>query len=381
MSDAPERSSPRDYARLAMKLALFGVPVALFCGTPIVALDRLGELRCLDTKTLARDQVVNKEEVLYGPAYTDCAQNLKMVGTLEAKAEVLLLGTSRSLQVRKELFTAPFYNAGAATSRAGDLHRFLAKIPKESQPRVLFVVLDQFLLNELTDKHVGAEYRPLDEALGSCTSKLGFLEENWPKVWRDLLARKVPPGLVLHPGRADRIGVRAKVLGSGYRRDGSFRIAGQESFDEVRDRMAKGLRRYEYAEDPAPSMVAEIDKFLGDARARGIDVVAILPPYAPTIYDEMQAQGHWHYVEKVHGALAPRFAAHGHTIWDYTDTRSIGLADKEFYDGFHGSERAYAAILADLGKKDRVIASVTNTAALETMLRDSTDPLSVVRDD
>lgn len=374
----PERSTRKDYARFAARAALFLVPLAIFCGTPIVALDRLGELRCLDTGALARDQVVKKEEVLYGPAYTDCAQNLKMVGTVEAKAEVVLIGTSRSLQVRKELFKAPFYNAGAATSRAGDLRRFLAKIPKESQPRVFFVVLDQFLLNELTDKHVGAEYRPLDDALASCTSKLGFLEENWPKVWRDLLARKVPAGLILRPGRADRIGVRAKVLGSGYRRDGSFRIAGPESFDEVRDRMAKGLRRYEYAEDPSPAMVDEIDKFLADARARGIEVVAILPPYAPTIYDEMQALGHWHYVEKVHGALAPRFAARGHTIWDYTDTRGIGLTDKEFYDGFHGSERAYAAILADLGKKDPVIASITDTAALETMLRKSTDPLSVV---
>lgn len=375
------RSTPRDYARFVAKLALFGVPVALFCGTPILALDRLGELRCLDTKTLAHDQVVNKEDVLYGPAYTDCAQNLKMVGTLEAKADVVLIGTSRSLQVRKELFTASFYNAGAATSRAGDLHRFLAKIPKESQPKVFFVVLDQFLLNELTDEHVGAEYRPLDDALSSCTPKLGFLEDNWPKVWRDLAARKVPAGLILRPGRTDRIGVRAKVLGSGYRRDGSFRIAGPESFDEVRDRMAKGLRRYEYAEDPSPAMVDEIDKFLAASKERGIKVVAILPPYAPTIYDEMEAQGHWHYVQKVQGALAPRFAAHGHSVWDYSDTRSIGLDDKAFYDGFHGSERAYAAILADLGKKDPTIAAITDTATLETMLRASTDPLSVVPGD
>jgi hypothetical protein len=380
VTEAP-RSTARDYARLAAKLALFAAPLAVFCGLPIWALDRLGELRCLDVAALARDQVVREEDVLYGPAYTDCAQQLKMVGTLSAKAEVVLLGTSRSLQVRREFFRAPFYNAGAATSRAGDLRPFLAKIPREGQPRVLFVVLDQFLLNEATDRHVAAEYRPLDEALTSCVPPVGFLEENWPRVWRDLLARKVPAGLVFRPGRADRLGVRAKVLGSGYRRDGSFRIAGPESFDEVRDRMAKGLRRYEFADDPSPSMVEEIDGFLADAEARGIRVVAILPPYAPTIYDEMQAIGRWHYVEKVHAALAPRFAAHGQTIWDYTDTRSIGLGDREFYDGFHGSERAYAAILADVAAKDATMASVVDSAGIAAMLRDSSDPLSVVRGD
>lgn len=370
-------SSPRDYVRLLAKIALMGVPVAAFCATPVWALDRMGELRCLNVRQLARDQAAG-DKVIYGPAYTDCAQQLKMEGTLAAKAEVLLLGTSRSLQVRRELFRAPFYNAGAATSRAGDLRRFLAKIPDDAKPRVIILVLDQFLLNADTDKHVGAEYRPLEEALTSCISPAAFVGENWPKVWRDLLAHKVPVDLVAHPTHPERLGVRAKVLDSGYRNDGSFRIAGRESFDEVRDRMAKGLRRYEPGTEPSAAMADEIEAFLRDAEARSIRVIAVLPPYAPTIYDEMKAQGRWTYVEKVHAALAPRFAAHGHTLWDYSDTRSIGLGDAEFYDGFHGSERAYAAIFADVAKKDPVMASILDVAGVAKMMRESTDTLSIV---
>lgn len=371
------RSTPRDYARLLAKLAVFSVPIAAFCAAPIWALDRVGELRCLDIPQVAKDQAADNN-VIYGPAYTDCAQQLKMEGTLAAKTEVLLIGTSRSLQVRKQLFRVPFYNAGAATSRAGDLRRFLAKIPENTQPRVIVVLLDQFLLNADTDAHVGAEYRPLDEALTSCVSPAGFVAENWPRVWRDLLARKVSVDLVLHPGRPDHLGVRAKVLDSGYRGDGSFRITGRESFDEVRDRMAKGKRRYEPGTEPSAAMVEEIEGFLVDAAARKIRVVAILPPYAPTIYDEMQAQGRWTYVDKVHAALAPRFAAHGHTVWDYSDTRSLGLSDAEFYDGFHPSERACAAIFADVAKKDEVMAGVVDSAGIARMMQESTDPLSIV---
>jgi hypothetical protein len=370
-------SSGADYVRFLARGFVFLLPIAAFCMLPVWALDRLGELRSIDTAEVARAQVVRHEDVLYGPAYTDCAQQLKMVGTLESKAEVLLLGTSRSLQVRREFFKAPFYNAGAVVAVVGHLREFLAKVPASAQPKVIVLLLDQFFLNEETDKHVRADYRPLDEALGSCVPPLTFLEESWPRFYRDLLARKISPSLLSDPHR-ERVGVRAKALVSGYRPDGSFRIPGPEPFDEVRDRMAKGRHRYEPLAHPSASMIEELDRFLAECRRRGIDVVGILPPYAPTIWDEMHAIGKWPYVDEVAGVLAPRFAAHGHAVYDYSDTRGIGLTDREFYDGFHGSERAFGAIFADAAKKDPTLARVVDVEGLERMLAASSDPFSIV---
>jgi hypothetical protein len=373
-----QRSTARDYLGLAKQAALFAIVPALVFALPVWELDRLGELRCLDTAKLARDQVVNKEDVLYGPAYSDCTENLKMTGLLEAKADVLSLGTSRSVQLRSELFAKSFYNAGGTTPRAESLREFLAMVPRDAQPKLVVLVLDQFFVNADTDKHSAAEFRPLGEALSACVPKARFLGENWMRPYRDVLARKIPASLVLGAPRADRLGVRAQVQGSGYRRDGSFQIAGRESFDEVRDRMAKGVRRYEPAEEISEPLAAEVERFAADARARGIDVVAIMPPWAPTIYDEMHAIGKWRYVDKVQAALAPRFAAHGQAIYDYSDVRDLGLGDDAFYDGHHPSERVWGVILLDVAKKDDRIAKAIDAARIEQMLHASADSLSIV---
>lgn len=374
------RSTAADYARFLRRGALFLLPIAIFCFAPVWFLHRLGELRSVDTAAVARAQVVDHQDILYGPAYTDCTQHLKMVGAIEARAETLVIGTSRSLQVRREFFRTSFYNAGGATPIAGHLHRFMAKVPEASQPKTLIVILDQFLLNEETDRHVAADYRPLDEALTSCVSTLSFLEENWPKVYRDVLARKLSPSLI-NDGHPNRLGVRAKVLRSGYRSDGSFRIAGAESFAEVRDRMAKGVRRYEPAEKISPSMVTEIEHLLMDMQRRNIHVVALLPPYAPTIWDEMHAIGKWRYVDEVYSALLPVFAKLGHSLHDYSDTRSIGLTDQAFYDGFHGSERAYAAMLADAATKDAALGAIVDVPRVHRLLGESPLPLAVIPDE
>lgn len=376
----PQRSTALDYVRFLARGFVFLLPLAAFCLFPVWALDRLGELRSIDVAAIARAQVVGHEDLLYGPAYTDCTQELKMLGALETKADVLVLGTSRSVQVRSEFFSAPFYNGGGATPVAGDLRVFLAHMPASAQPKVIVVILDQFLLNADTDKNVRHDYRPIDEALTSCEGIAGFVEENWPRVYRDFLARKLSPRLLSDTHR-DRVGVRAKVLHSGYRRDGSFRIAGPEPFAEVRDRMAKGLHRYEPGDHVSQAMVDEIDRFLGDAQTRGIRVVAILPPYAPTIWDEMHAIGKWRYVDEVARALEPRFEAHGFRVYDYSDTRAIGLHDAEFYDGFHGSERAYATILADAANKDPTLAGVVDVSHIERMLAASSDRFSIVDED
>jgi hypothetical protein len=150
------------------------------------------------------------------------------------------------------------------------------------------------------------------------------------------------------------------------------------SFSEVRDRMAKGVRRFEYGDDVSPALLAELDAFLAEAERRKILVVAFLAPYAPSIYDEMAKIGRWGYVAKVHRGAAPIFEAHHHELFDFSDVRELGLEDADFYDGFHGSERTHARIVLALAERSPRFAAVVDAAGIEAMIAKSDARLVVV---
>ena len=99
---------------LFRRLSLFLIPLLVIFTPPIIVLVRCGELEAIDVRFVVKMQHAKDSLVLYGPAYSDCTKLYKLEGAKAAKAGVLVLGTSRSMQFRSAMFSSNvrFYNAG-----------------------------------------------------------------------------------------------------------------------------------------------------------------------------------------------------------------------------------------------------------------------------
>lgn len=365
--------------KLFARGVVFFTPVFAFIAFGVWVLFRTGEVRAVDVEQLAHDQQSSSTELLFGPAYSDCTSYLKIATTALVRPKVLVTGTSRSVQVRAAFFSVPFYNAGNAIARAPELRPFLARVPKEAQPEVFLLILDQFFLNAATNAADAIEFPPFEER-ATCTPKGKFVTENWYRAYRDILRRKITPGLLQSPPFADGVGLRAQAYGAGYRSDGSYSIGtdGVVAFDDTYNRMAKGVRRFQWGSDVSPELVNEVAAFLDEASKRGIHVVAVMPPYAPTVYDRLLASDHFGYVPKVYPALANVFESRGHSLYDFSDVRNLGMTDADFYDGFHGSEKLFARLMLEVSKTDPKMAAAVDAPRIQQMLTAPVDRLHLV---
>src|SRR5262245_18537506 len=109
-AEAPVESTTAT-ARFARKLTAFAGPIVVYlavnAGLPWYA----GEFESV--VTVAARQA-SGDPLLYGPAYRDNYYVFKRAAVIRRHPEVLVLGSSRSMQFRAGLFTdgSRFYNAG-----------------------------------------------------------------------------------------------------------------------------------------------------------------------------------------------------------------------------------------------------------------------------
>jgi hypothetical protein len=362
---------------VVVRLVVFSLPIAVMFGLAIAVLFSCGELESIDLPAVVADQTRAGTDVLFGPGYSDCTPNYKLRMTQAVRPRVLAMGTSRVMEVRQQFFSQPFYNSGGGVFRAADLRPFLARIPEAEQPQTIILSLDQFMLSAEVER---AETNVIEERLTKCMTPTELVSSSWTSIYRDIASRKVPVAAISSPPFPNAIGVAARFNGRGFRRDGSNRPGsnGFTPFAEVLDRMAKGNYRFQYCDDVAPALSQEVLSFVAEAHRRGIHVAAFLPPYAPQIYDRMREMGRYGYVAKILPALEPRFHELGATLFDFSDVRALGLNDANFIDGFHGSERVYAAMVAEMGRRDPALQGVVDVAAIEQLLGASQDPMFVV---
>ena len=127
-------------------LALFLAPVILLLGVFSLALVRSGELTpTADIEAAA----LNGGLELFGLAYRDDTRALKQAVANARGADVLVLGTSRSMQLRGAFFASDsFYNAGGGIAYISQAQVFLENMPPDARPKHLLLVLDQYFYNE-----------------------------------------------------------------------------------------------------------------------------------------------------------------------------------------------------------------------------------------
>lgn len=373
------REGNRTWRSLLLRVLLFSLPFLLLLGGPAVVLLAAGELT--GVARVAAEQ--RDRPLLYGPAYSNPDRAYK-TGAVKLRAPaVVALGSSRVLQLRSELFAPAarpgFYNAGRAAGVVWELRPFLATAPPALRTIVLGV--DHWWFNPAWSRAAGrAGAGPAEPEAGVAT----VVHQRWLDVYRGVRGGKIDLRAVL---ASDAVGLSAIMHQDGFRSDGSYqygmtlcdRPAPGAAFAETFQRIATGTERFEPGVALDEPAIAELGRFLDEAKARGIHVVAFAPPLPPLVLARMRETGRHGYLARLSLRLGEVMGSRGVPWLDLVDCTPLGCLDEQFLDGFHGGERVYATILEALAAKDRELASLVDPA-LPAGLERSADPLRVVDD-
>ena len=179
-------------------------------------------------------------------------------------------------------------------------------------------------------------------------------------------------------------GKTAAGRGAGFYADGSYTygtavLHPEKSVDaEFKDtfqRIAKNTNRFEYGETPDAESLAQTEALLAFCARAGIEVTAFLPPYAPSVWQRMQETGQYGYIPATFASLETMFARYGFEVFDYSYLPETN--DSQYVDGFHGSDRVYAALCARLAEDSLLLGAQFDSAALTALFTAQGNPLTV----
>lgn len=300
-----------------------------------------GELMDVD-EMIAIQQ--SQSDTLIGLAYSNPANYLKLKTAFVLEADVITLGTSRVMQFSERYFSTSFYNTGGGVSGNFDEYtNFLENLEVEYEPEVIILGLDSWIFNS----GWRGEQVKYDEFISIEKSKIGIGDVIFSML-SDYGEGKWNISDLYH---SKQIGMNAIENGDGFRADGTYRynniIRNYETNNAIEHQVTieyieNGTKRFQYGDSVDMETVDELDELLKYCNAREIEVVAIIPPFAPVAWDLMQVNGNHQYMQQIYNTCSALFAEYEYELYDMQDIAFLGVDDGYFIDGFHGSDVAYA---------------------------------------
>lgn len=344
--------------------ALFLLPIALLYLLFGIVLLNSRELAPLDDVVAA---AMDGSLQRYGSAYHENIQAFKYRTAVQKQAKLLVLGTSRSMQLRAAFFSEPsFFNAGGGARDIYDYERFLRAMPEQARPDTVVLVLDQNMFNETwCAENATQELQLMDIPVKKdALLRVGASYGNRKFSLLDNLRSK--PGVY---------GLAAAGRGSGFSADGSYHYGevAEKSLDEPEALFADTMRdidfsraRFAWGEAPSERALEATRSLLAFCEEAGIDVVGILPPFAPSVAQKMADSGHYGYLAQLPDALEELFAEYGKKCYNYGSVE--GTTAVQYLDGYHGGDEVYATLLLDLAARPSAISGQINTAEIHNLL-------------
>lgn len=340
--------------RFLKALLLFLLPVALLCCLCFAALLKSGELQPLQSAV----ELSQSSQVLYGLAYRNDAESYKLAMAKKKGAKLMVIGTSRSMQIGSELFAVPsFYNAGGAAPKIEYFEYFLRSLPKTALPEKLIIVLDQNFFNSTWDNH-GTKPFYEENKIQAVPFLQRFIQD---------IARGKINFFKIFGADNKKLGLSAIINGSGYAFDGSYIYGTMQTdpnfntdkdFAETFQKINEGRLRFEYGNEVCPICKTIINSLVSFCAQNSIELVGIIPPYAPSVWQKMNSSENYTYIPKIYQTFKPLFLQNSFELYDYTDFSQS--SNEEYIDGYHGSDKTYCRIMLDILPKTKILANEIN---------------------
>lgn len=361
--------------RFLIQVLIFISPFIILLGPPSYVLWQSKEnFYTIDTL------IASKEKYLIGYAYHENNYHFLKWTYLNVNENksVWVLGSSRVLSFRENMFDATFYNAGYTISSINDFRPFLNSIPNDKHPKYMIIGLDQWMFNSSYD---ALDSTPSAESWQNSFTFFPKLS-TYKAIYEDLFAGKYAFSSLKQDNSMRKIGLNAIVNNTGFRNDGSIYYGGQivklinndaKAFDynysDTFDRIKHGSGRFQYSQSVNEKALLELEKLLKYCKDHQINVIAFLPPFADKVYDAMnESNNHYGYLKEIYNKIKPFFDKYHYEVYDFSKVSLVNSSDKETVDGFHGGELTYQKILITMLDSGSILNQVTNVKRLKNDL-------------
>ena len=360
-SSSPPSSNFRRSVRFAGRCAFFVLPLLAWSIPLEVVLWKSGDAWPIDVVAARQTPGSN---ILFGRAFMSQQYNVyKTEMTRRRKPALLVVGSSRVMQFRKEMF-APvgdrFYNAGGLLQSLADVEQLAAqwRTGKMHRPRAAILGVDPWWLSRgrpNEDSWLRVE-RMKDATLR--------LSGHFHAVAR-MTRRLVDGGRLIPDPNAQRFGyepIGAQAVGAdGFRPDGS-RLYGTHLIDAqahpgyrdresppIIERVRRGLRRFEPSDGLDPARVERLSAALAKMREVGVELSVVVIPVSTEVGEALrtseQLQRWWREYLQV---VPPIVEGVGGTVVVAPTPSRYGLTDEAMFDGNHPGELLVSHLAEEL---------------------------------
>ncbi|MEK9185570.1 MAG: hypothetical protein AAB863_02230 [Patescibacteria group bacterium] len=342
------------------KVSFFFLPIAVVLLMLEIIVFFSGEF--MPIKKVVNLQNYGGKEIIFGREIADQSmRKYKYLNVLSKKPEVLVLGSSRVMQIREEMFdvNTKFYNAGGIAHNIADLVDFIRLLPDDVKPDTIILGIDFYWFGDKSDLIYGVsdDLKKIDDAyqwsahLYVDRFLLLQIAKN-PSYINKIFNKKDPID-----GKF-AIGLQA-LSGDGFRNDGSYQYGSyiQESEKGIVyiDR-EKTLDRIKYGTSPFKknSVFNEerldlLSEFLRISKEKGIKVVGLAPPFSAEVLSSLESSVYYKELLNNFETRVPEiFTKFGFSFFNYSDQSSVNINNLYMFDGMHSSETAMARILLDV---------------------------------
>jgi len=365
-------SNPRLFviAVIALLAALFGSTVLarqVFIATgdflpeaEIVRLQRASEKPCLFSEYGKQNEALYKFELYRA-----------------AKPDIVVLGSSRVLEMNQKQFNAPFINLGRVLTDIKRGDSAVEELLKIHKPKFMLIGLDQYWFNPNWHEAGVAKVKltssdPNDPRailrLASLVAKQSLWSEAWRALWH---------------GPECHLGISAKRYLSGHAADG-YRYYGDMvtsgvtpadfKFAETLSRVGTGDRRFERGEAVSDEQFTYLLAMHKRLEAEGVEHLFFFPTFAPAAVAAMEKDGRYTYIRK----LEDRIFAEG---LPFANPRDEHLTDCDVLDGFHLGDSGQVRQLGLLGKATPSFGQFLNWSEVERVSAPGMMPIQYVVED
>ncbi|MEL6407032.1 MAG: hypothetical protein AAFR81_21855 [Chloroflexota bacterium] len=368
--------------RFWLRLVFFVLPVAIPFLIVTGSLAYIGESMPLAEVVRLQDGTM---PVLFRPAYGNRDQDFKLMATNTYQPEILVIGSSRVLQFRgafANLDPDALYNAAAPAWELEEVSRLLFNMTHT--PEVIIIGIDYPWFN--------ADYPgdPIVEPPTNWWSRFfvvnrthlqEVIEGETDFDYRTLLARVEPGG-----SGGIALGMRAINDGHGFRNDGSeqygdFLVAGHLWQPNLRGHhqglFGRGEEMYTEGAQVDMEAVAQLEAILEFARDNDITLVGMLPPFMPSLWDDLYTSERHTYIPEAEIAINDLFAEYEMPLFNFSDVSALGFTDEDFFDGWHHSERVSLQMYINMASEVPALGQYSDLAPLQTIVDTAPDTFRV----
>jgi hypothetical protein len=309
-------------------------------------------------------QAARDEKIIYRPVWQPLDFALyKLEASLLYRPKLLILGSSRSVQIHSGIFnrdTQAIYNAGFDAASIRDMAQMMAILEREEAlPEVLILQMNTPDFNadmpSITNINI---YRP---------NVLSNFRQVWDgTLWVGRRWRIAASVLNKQLGGTDLTnywGLIAADTGIGYLPDGS------EYNGQLNPELAETLYETDYqtflerggnfraGDRLHEENFASLREIVRIASENGVELLAYFPPYRSGIYDAMLESGDFGYMAVAREAIQQLFDEYGFAFYDFSDIRTVKGRDEELYDSWHPSQVLNMRVFLSLAEMEAALLS------------------------